>query len=141
MERGRFSEIDHTADLGLDLEGPTPAAVLEAAQRGLIGLLFGGDPGVEPDEERLVEIAAEDRPALLKAWCDRLWRMLEDDGFVAVESAIESADPGTFRARVRGARPPRERIAGASELKAVTWHQLAFEPADGGWRARVIFDV
>jgi SHS2 domain-containing protein len=37
--------------------------------------------------------------------------------------------------------PPEVRTA-ASELKAVTWHQLAFEPAsDGGWRARVIFDV
>jgi SHS2 domain-containing protein len=36
----------------------------------------------------------------------------------------------------------RETQASASELKAVTWHQLAFEPAPGGgWRGRVIFDV
>jgi SHS2 domain-containing protein len=43
---------------------------------------------------------------------------------------------------VRGAVLPPEVLVAASELKAVTWHQLAFEPApDGGWRARVIFDV
>ncbi len=47
-----------------------------------------------------------------------------------------------FRARLAGAiLSPATRIA-ASELKAVTWHQLAFEPdPEGGWKARVIFDV
>lgn len=141
VERGRFSEIDHTADLGLDLEGDSPAAVLEAAQRGLIRVLFGGDPGFEPDEERVVAIEAADRPELLKAWCERLWRFIEDDGFVAVEADVESTDSGGLRAVVRGTRPPADRLAPVSELKAVTYHQLAFEPAGEGWCARVIFDV
>lgn len=141
MERGRFSEIDHTADLGLDLEGPTPEAVLEAALRGLIHVLFGEDPGLEPEEERRVELDAPDRPELLKAWCERLYRFLEEEGFVPIEAEIESAGPDRLRAVVRGASPPRDRVVRASELKAVTYHQLEFEPAGDGWRARVIFDV
>ncbi len=81
-------------------------------------------------------------PELLKAWCETLYRLLERDSFLAVESRVESADPADFRARLAGAiLSPATRIA-ASELKAVTWHQLAFEPdAEGGWKARVIFDV
>lgn len=141
MARGRYREIEHTADLGLDLEGPTPAAVLEAAQRGLIHVLFGEAPELRIEEERTVELAEKDRPELLKAWCEALYRLLEEDGFVAIESAVESAEAGAFRALVRGARPPAEAVAKASELKAVTWHQLAFHRADRGWRARVIFDV
>lgn len=141
MDRGRFSEIDHTADLGLDLRGATPAAVLEAAQRGLVHVLFGETPDLEPDGERTVELSETDLPELLKAWCEALYRLLEEDGFVTLESAVESADPGEFRAMIRGATPPAETVARASELKAVTWHQLAFERAGDGWRARVIFDV
>ncbi|MBW3660119.1 MAG: archease [Gemmatimonadetes bacterium] len=141
MERGRFAEIEHTADLGLELEGSSPAAVLEAALRGLVRVLFGEDPDVEPREERSVELREEGYPELLKAWCESIYRLLEEDGFVAVEADVEASGPGTLRAVVRGARPPRARVARASELKAVTWHQLRFAEADGEWRARVIFDV
>lgn len=142
MERGEFREIDHTADLGLDLRGETPAAVLEAAQRGLIQLLLGEEPDLVPEAEREIALSESDRPELLKAWCEAIYRLLEEERFVALETVVESAEPEDFRARVRGAVPSPERVAAASELKAVTYHQLAFEPAgEGGWRGRVIFDV
>jgi SHS2 domain-containing protein len=143
MPRGEFSEIDHAADLGLDLTGPDPQAILEAAQRGLVQVLFGEIPPLRPTEEREVRLVEEGYPELLKAWCERLYRMIEEDGFVPLESRVEAHDPGGFHARVRGAVVSREELASASELKAVTWHQLAFAPAvdGGGWRGRVIFDV
>ncbi len=142
MERGTFAEIDHTADIGLDLEGTTPEAILEAAQRGLIRLLFADVSDLVADEETRISIGAPDLPELLKTWCEVLYRLLEEEGFVALESCVQKADPGACRAVVRGTVAPRERIASASELKAVTYHQLAFERAgDGSWHARVIFDV
>lgn len=147
MERGTFVEIDHTADLGLDLEGPSPDSVLEAAQRGLTHLLFADTSDLAAEADRMVAITAADYPELLKAWCERLYRLLEDEGFVPLTSRVESAEPADCRAIVHGALPPARRIAEASELKGVTYHQLAFGPcrSDGPagprWRARVIFDV
>lgn len=142
MDRGTFAEIDHTADIGLDLEGTTPEAILEAAQRGLIQLLFADLPELAADEEKRISIEATDLPGLLKTWCETLYRLIEEEGFVALDSDVQKADPAGCRALVRGTVLPRERIASASELKAVTYHQLAFEPtSDGNWRARVIFDV
>jgi SHS2 domain-containing protein len=142
MPRGEFREIDHAADLGLDLTGADPGAVLEAAQRGLVQLLFGETPGLPVEEERTLSLPADGYPELLKEWCERLYRMIEEDAFVPLESRVEEVSPAGLRARVRGARAPRETLAAASELKAVTWHQLALEPAPGGgWRGRVIFDV
>lgn len=142
MRRGEFREIDHAADLGLDLEGPDPGAILDAAQRGLVQLLFGESPPIEPAEEREVRLKEASYPELLKAWCEHLYRLLEEQSFLPLETHVEDSDPSSFRARVRGAVLPPEVLVAASELKAVTWHQLAFEPApDGGWRARVIFDV
>lgn len=143
MNRGMFLEIDHAADLGLDLSGPDPGAVLEAAQRGLVRVLFGETPDVEPADVRTVELVADSYPELLKAWLERLYRMIEEEAFVPVDVAIERVGPRGLRARVRGGRVEPETRAAASELKAVTWHQLAFEPGPGGkgWRARVILDV
>jgi SHS2 domain-containing protein len=142
VDRGTFREIEHTADLGLDLAGPTRAAVLEAAQRGLVRVLFGEDPAVAADGERTVALSEPDPPELLKAWCEAIYRLLEEERFVALETRVESDRPDDFRARVRGAVVPPAERARASELKAVTWHQLRFEPAaDGGWAGRVIFDV
>lgn len=141
MERGAFEEIDHTADLGLDLEGRTPEAILEAAQRGLIRLLFGSTSGLVADESRPVSLTASDLPELLKRWCERVYGLLESEGFVTLESDVRSADPRACEAILHGTVASPERVAAAGELKAVTYHQLAFEPAGEGWRARVIFDV
>lgn len=142
VERGTFREIEHTADLGLDLAGPSPAAVIEAAQRGLVLVLFGEDPSVAPTADRDVALSEPGFPELLKAWCEAVYRLLEEERFVALETRVESDRPDDFRARIRGAVLPAEEVARASELKAVTWHQLRFEPAEGnGWAARVIFDV
>ena len=142
MRRGEFREVDHAADLGLDLRGPDPGAILEAAQRGLVQLLFGEFPQIEPAIEREVRLEEEGYPELLKAWCERLYRFLEEDSFLPLETHVEESDPSGFRARLVGAILTPEVRTAASELKAVTWHQLTFEPApDGGWRARVIFDV
>ena len=141
MGRGSFAEIDHTADLGLELTGPDPAAVLEAAQRGLVSALFGEIPRAEPSETREVALSEASWPDLLKTWCERLYSWLEDDGFVPLESRVEALSPDRVDAEIRGAVLDREALARASELKAVTYHQLAFEREGGEWRARVIFDV
>lgn len=142
MRRGEFVEIDHTADLGLDLSGPSPEAVLEAALRGLVHVLFGGDPPrIDPREERLVEISAQSWPDLLKAWLEALYRLLEEEGFVPLGARFESVNPAGLKAVVTGAQPPRETITGASELKAVTYHELSFASQADHWRARVILDV
>ncbi|HET9581285.1 MAG TPA: archease [Gemmatimonadota bacterium] len=141
MERGEFEEIDHTADLGLDLEGPTPEAILEAAQRGLIRLLLGDTSDLAPDRVRDIAISAPALPQLLKRWCERIYGLLESEGFVALTADVGSADPRACEATLHGIVPPPDRVASAGELKGVTYHQLAFGPAGDGWRARVIFDV
>jgi len=142
MARGCFSEVEHTADLGLDLSGPDPAAVLEAAQRGLVEALFGETPEVSVTDEIDVDLSEETWPDLLKAWCERLYMLLEEEAFLPLECEVEASAPDDVRARIRGARLGRLELARASELKAVTYHQLAFAPTGSGvWRARVIFDV
>jgi SHS2 domain-containing protein len=142
---GRFVEIDHTADVGLDLDGACPGEVLEAAQRGLTCLLMADTSDLVSDAERTVVVTGDGYPELLKAWCEELYRLLEEEGFVALESQVSSVDAEGCVGLVKGVSLPAQRLAQASELKAVTYHQLAFGPDEAAgselWRARVIFDV
>ncbi len=145
MTPGKFVEIDHTADVGLDLEGESPAEVLEAAQRGLTCLLMADTSDLVSDAERTVVVSGDGYPDLLKAWCEELYRLLEEESFVALESRISSVNREGCIGLAKGVSVSAERLAEASELKAVTYHQLAFgrdETAGNElWRARVIFDV
>jgi SHS2 domain-containing protein len=142
---GKFVEIDHTADVGLDLEGESPAEVLEAAQRGLTCLLMADTSDLVSDTERVVVAIADDYPDLLKTWCEELYRLLEEESFVVLESRISAVDPKRCVGLVKGVSVSAGRLAEASELKAVTYHQLAFDrdvaAVNELWRARVIFDV
>lgn len=54
----------------------------------------------------------------------------------ALVALAEQLRDGEVRARIRGhtGDPPHL-------VKAVTYHALDFEQADGGWRARVVLDV
>ena len=146
MVRGEFRELDHTADVGLELRGESPADLLSAALRGLMSQVLGTIDDLEPTETRTIELSAEDYPSLLKSWCERLYRLFETEGFVALDSDVDEIDPLSFRARVRGVMPVPERLAEATEIKAVTYHMLEFELVDEGegrqwWRGRVVFDV
>jgi SHS2 domain-containing protein len=83
-----------------------------------------------------VDLEAPDRPRLLADWLEELVFLAETEGFVVEQVDDVEASEQRLRAVLRG-RPGEPRHL----VKAVTYHRLAFEPADGGWRATVVFDV
>ncbi len=62
--------------------------------------------------------------------------LAETERFVVARVDDVEASEHRLRAVVRG-RPGDPRPL----VKAVTYHGLSFEPAAGGWRASVVFDV
>jgi SHS2 domain-containing protein len=127
-----YGWAEHVGELELWVEAPDEAAVFAEALRALGELLAS-----EGAPARLVVTAAgDDRAALFAAWLEELVFVAETEGFVpeAVEEVV--LEPGRVRARIAGrrGRPPHL-------VKAVTYHRLSFEPADGGWRAVAVLDV
>jgi len=136
--------LDHTADLGLEIRAPDLPALFDRAAAGMMHLLLERVPDDGP-EERSVEARAPDGPGLLRSWLRELLFLHDRYGFQTAEVEFRTleAEPGPGRearleATVRG-RPEEE--PPVREIKGVTLHRLALEPADDGWFARVIFDV
>lgn len=125
--------VSHTGELQLELEAPTEAAVFEDAA-GALGELMDGGRGEAA--RRDVALAGSDLGGLLVDWLNELVFLAETEGFVPERAADVVLADGSLRATVEG------RIAAPAPLvKAVTYHELAFERRGGGWFARVVLDV
>jgi len=155
--------LDHTADVGLEVEASSLEELLVRAGEGALWLALGstgaesgagerphgdrfGQEGHGVGETRTLSLEADDREGLLRSWTRELlyWAEVEDfvaDRVLSLEvggEGGEGADLLTVRARLQGGPSSSEPIR---EIKGVTWHGLVVEERPDGWFARVIFDV
>jgi SHS2 domain-containing protein len=135
-----FHEIEHTADLGIEVEADSVAGLFRCAGQALFSLLVSTEH-VQVHEERRVAVQADDWEELLHDWLARLLREFLQDGFIAAVIAVEEIEATHIQARLGGEKLDYARHEFETEIKAVTYHQLAVTQEDDRWRARVIFDV
>ena len=145
-EPGRWRTIEHTADLGIEIEADSLEQLFEAGALGLAGVLLGSEVGSGSSDpspgltwHELV-LEAPDREALLVDWLRELLYIQETEGLLLAAAEIEDLGETKLVARAGFTRPPPS--GGAErELKGVTYHDLEVRPLQGGWYARVVFDL
>ncbi len=140
MAAAFFREIEHTADVGIEIEADTPRDLFRCAGVALFSLMVDLDT-VLPREERRETVRAENWEDLLHDWLARLLVSFLQDGFIAATIEVEEVDEIHIRARLMGEKLDYNRHGFEMEIKAVTYHQLAVTHENDRWRARVIFDV
>lgn len=141
-----FHQLDHTADICVEISGDSVDHLFVEAARALVELVAGPDVrGKREPEPREVHIEADDEADLLVAWLSEVlfwWDarglFLQDFDDFSVAPAENS--PWQLSASCRPFRPDPDSEFDL-EIKAVTYHRLAVERTAGGWRARVVFDV
>ncbi|WP_457632107.1 archease [Oceanithermus desulfurans] len=140
----RLRMLEHTADVGFEVEADSLGGVFEAAAAALLRVLFEGElPRRGCRRERLA-LAAPDLETLMVRWLDELIYRVQTRGEVPVRTRVRlTAAPEGRRLEAELDLLPfeevRDRFAG--EVKAATYHGLVVEEAEGRFRARVILDV
>jgi SHS2 domain-containing protein len=141
VEERLFREIDHTADLGIEVEGETTEELFRRAGLALFSLMVSLE-GVEIREEREVSVEAEGWEDLLHGWLSELLHIFLGNGFIAQTIEVTEITSDRVKARLLGEKLDFKRHDFYTEIKAVTYHQLSVtQNEDGRWQARVIFDV
>lgn len=129
--------IEHTAELELEIEGPSPEAVFADALEAFAELLSDEEPRQPSDAVSVqLALAGHDRAMLLAEWLDELVFRAETEGLIPV--TVERIELGDHEltATIRGVPgTPRHLV------KGVTHHRLAFERTGGGFRATLVLDV
>ena len=133
-------EIEHTADVGIEVEAPTLPLLFERAGIATLGLMLDLDT-LAPRERAVIALEADALEELLHDWLQALLVRLQAGGLAFTELSVEDIDARAIRASGAGERvdPSRHRLY--TELKGVTYHQLEVRETPHGWWARVIFDV
>jgi SHS2 domain-containing protein len=129
-----YTWIEHTAEVELHIEAECERGVFADALAAVAELIEDGAADVSVLRE--LALAARDRAALLAAWIDELIYLAETEDLVPDGVDRLELQGDSLAATVRGHRgQPRHLVKGA------TYHELAFERAGEGFRARVVLDV
>ena len=137
MSRG-YRQIDHTADLALELWADSEAELLVVAAEAVTEILTDG--AAIADRAALdISIDTVDAGDRLVQWLNEIIVAAVAGGFLFHGATIELDGTTGLRAHARGEPDAHSRVV--AELKSATYHDLAIEQGASGWRARVIIDV
>jgi SHS2 domain-containing protein len=132
----QFEEIEHTADLAIQVWGSAMTDLFANAAYGMSCML------AETVEETLtvrktIELAADDLETLLVDWLSELLFLGEQEDVVFTGIDELHISGNQLRATVRGG-PAHER---RSAIKAVTFADLRIRETARGFETAIVFDV
>ncbi len=134
-----YRRIEHSGDLCIEVEAPSPEGLFETAGRALFDVLLEGEVRESPAAS--VRLRAADRDLLLADWLNELLYLHSPGGWALGRFEVR-LDPGAaLTAQVWGERFDASRHRACLEIKAATLHGLRVQGSGGVWRARVIFDL
>lgn len=135
-----YREIEHTADVGVELSAPDLPAAFERAAAAMFDVISDID-GVAQTWHGRVRVTGLDLENLLVRWLSELLFISESEGVLLSRFTVDRLDGFDLEAAVAGETLDRSRHAVRVEIKAPTYHGLRIEEVRGEWLVRVIFDT
>ena len=142
MGRYTFLEDVALADCAVEIEGRSLDDLFETAAAAIARLMV--DPAtLAITVDRRIELEAAERDLLLHDWLSEMIFLKDRDTQVFPHAVVHVTGEGPYRltALVQGGIIDPPRTALGADPKAITFHQFALEPVEGGWRARVVIDI
>ncbi len=134
-----FREFEHTGDIGIELSAASRIALFAHAVTALARLMVEPD-AIRASERREIVVNADGDDDLMHDLLAAALNVFLADGFIWRDAEVDERDH-QLAARLLGEQFDGKRHRLLTEIKAVTYHQLAVEHAGDRWRARIIFDV
>ncbi len=157
---GRYTIIDHTADVGLDVVGDTLEDAFSTTAEAMFELLWKTSD-IKETEELSIELVADSLDQLVVDWLSemifiyetqgRLFRSVKVDSLMPEkrDSSLEGKDGGPddtndevwyrIRSRLMGESLDLDKHEIKTEIKAVTYHMLKVDVETN--RIVVLFDI
>jgi SHS2 domain-containing protein len=135
-----FREIEHTADLAIEMTGATFPALLAVSGEALFSLIADRE-NIDMRDEIVVSASGDGPEELLHAWLCELLAQFNIRGFIGRSCAIDQITADRVDVRIRGEKLDLTRHGFRTEIKGVTYHDFRVWQQNGLWHARIIFDV
>ena len=139
-ERSSYRQIEHTADLGVEVTASELAPLFSTASEALYSLI-ANPATIENRSELTVSATGTGVEELLHAWLCELLALFNTDGFIGKRCAIVHLSDERVEGKIAGEKLDLTRHDFHTEIKGVTYHDYRVWNENGEWHARVIFDV
>lgn len=137
-----YQVFDHTADIGIRVEGPTIEELFAESGRALFDLLIRSRRSSLPSIDVPILLKAADLDQLFVRWLQELLFIFEQRRLVLTNFWIDRMSDTALSGAAKGTVFDPSRHHQKLAIKAVTYHQLKVgKGPDGLWHAQVIFDV
>lgn len=140
MTKPYYTLLDHTADLKIRITGNSWAALFQNAGLALADLICDPDT-LTPEKSWTIDIEGDDPADLMVNYLrELLYQWSGEEKLINSVDILDLSDR-TMSARIHTTRYNPDQHTILYEIKAVTYHQIAVGPTDGGWQAMVVFDI
>ena len=140
--RRMYKIIEHTADIGFEVEGASLDELFVAAAEATFDLVVESKREFIPSIEVPISIDAPSVEQLLVRWLHEILFIFENRRLVLTKFWIDEIDERHLIGSAKGLKFDSTRHAQKLDIKAVTYHRLKVERDKGGrYHAQVIFDV
>jgi len=132
--------LDHTADLGIEVEGSSLEELFTRAGEAIFELMVDLDT-VETAESRNLVIEGADLPDLWINFLREVLYLWGGESLLMKKVHVTNLTETSLEATLDGEPYDSRRHDLNMEIKAVTYHQAEVVRTPEGWKGRVIFDV
>ena len=140
--RPKYIEIEHTADVGIELVARDLVGALEAAAAAMFDMVCRLDLVADDWRKTLtVEAREDDLENLLVRWLTELLYIHHSERVLLSRFEVVSLEGSRLVADVGGERIDAAKHPVGMEIKAPTYHDLLIDESRDGFRVRVIFDT
>jgi SHS2 domain-containing protein len=133
---GYWRELDHTADLAIEVFGSDLQALFITSAQALFASAF--EPGSQAAVRHFsVQLSASDVETLLIDWLNELLYLSEKHNAYFTTYVIDNINATTLTARVDAVDIGSTR----QYIKAATFHNIAIQQVKDGLRTEIVFDI
>jgi len=133
-----FRELPHTADIKIEARAPTKELLFSEACNALMQIMYGEDRRSQDTIDLVVD--ADDTEALLADFLSEVLFRSEVDGLVFSEAVVH-IDGSHLHAVMHGEPFDRERHAGGTEVKGISYSGMSVTRDTNGYMLEILFDV
>lgn len=135
-----FRYIDHTADMGIIVEGTNIKNLFKEAAKAMMYIIVRG-ASLDKTKTIKLTLTGKDLPDLLVRWLGEILYLFEGEKEIVSEIDIDSISPSKLHATLKTVsyKPDLHKIL--CEIKAVTYHQINITQTGNSYRAKIIFDL
>ena len=128
--------LEHTADIGFEIESDSLENAFSEAALGLISLMVDIDK-IECKENKKIEITSMDLESLLVKFLSEILYLFDAENFIFSKVKVNIQD-NKLISTLCGEKYIRNKHGNKLNVKAVTYHMLYVDPKG---KLRVIFDI